>query len=1055
MAAELLEKLLLQILSGDNAHIYEISRQISKAIDTQEGVSALCSLLRHQNDGIRQYACILLRKCVAKEEKWHSMHCDIKSILRKDTIQLVCTENTKPVKKSLVALIGSIARFGVNEHDWPELMNFFHEACSNSAANIRELGMWVLSLVADYATDSLLPLMPTLISLCNERLKDAEPGILFYTIKQKKFRALIPEIIRVINKLIETDETMALESLEVFDDLFEYEVPIIQPFIGSIFELLFGIMNNQSLDESLRARAATYLSWIVKRKKKLVVKQKLMDSLLDAAMKIMGEVDPDDDDDENVLPRETAVLVLSMCNNLPSNQLMPAILERVEPMLASEDPIQRRTALITLALAVEGNSEYVRKRHLQSLMRVTSQAVNDTVQSVKNGAMFMLGQMCLCLQPDISNHASDIIPFLLSLIDPQKISGKLTSDSLRAHSKVFYAIETFCENMSQQKFSPYVESVTNTLLSVLQIPSLSDSVRTYVFSSLGAVSATAGKNLAPFVEKILHYLQSYFAPSVRSEEQIRSQAQAIETLSLIVRNVLGEDDRAIIEQSARIAFEIESTASDPDQRRAIHGLWASIAKCLKTSFPVGYLERVVQSMIIALNSQEGMNRPGKGMENTMSSLADLEKEIETMEEDYDDDELTDVENPYLDEKEDACINLADIAESTGPLFAPYLEKSFKIIRDLTKSNHMFVQKAAIESISKLAVAASKLGGDESSQNAVRVLCMEVVTCLTETINNQKEKTLVTTALSSYAYLIKNAGQILVGDQRITDTSLNLVRNVLRVKLPCQVIDLETEDDEEEEEDDELLLETAGEILPALAEHLDVDTFLSYFASLSTLFDKYMKSQNMNEEKAFAIGCIAESIETLGRKLEREGKTSANLEKLVLAAKDSFLSSASDNDTDVRNNAIYGLGLLVLYGNLGPAINQEIYSTLSSLLQNESNPRCKDQIVAALARVASKIGDCLPLDSVIKTIVSSLPLEDDPVENNTCVICLARICQRANSVLPHFEELAPVLPTFFENEDMNEEGKAAVIFLLNAMGKNNPTILESLHQQFPRLRKHLN
>lgn len=35
-----------------------------------------------------------------------------------------------------------------------------------------------------------------------------------------------------------------------------------------------------------------------------------MDSLLDCAIKIMGEVEPEDDDDENVLPRETAVVSL-------------------------------------------------------------------------------------------------------------------------------------------------------------------------------------------------------------------------------------------------------------------------------------------------------------------------------------------------------------------------------------------------------------------------------------------------------------------------------------------------------------------------------------------------------------------------------------------------------------------------------------------------------------------------------------------------------------------------------------------------------------------------
>lgn len=746
-----------------------------------------------------------------------------------------------------------------------------------------------------------------------------------------------------------------------------------------------------------------------------------------------------------------------MCSNLPSNQLMPAILERVEPMLTSEDASKRRTALITLALAVEGNSEYVRKRHLQSLMQVTSQSVTDPIQSVKNGAMFMLGQMCLFLQPDISNHASDIIPFLLSLIDPLKLSEKLTADSRRALSKVFFAIETFCENMTQQKFAPYVESVTKTLLLVLEIPSLPDMVRGYVISSLGSVSGTAGKSLSPFVKEILHHLQKYFAPSAKTELEIRTQAQAIETLALIVKNSLREDDKTIIELSAQIALEILSVASDPDQRRAIYGLWASLAKYMTTSFPNYYLESAVNGMITALCNQEGMSSSNKSVERHIGSIADLEKEIENMEDDNEDVDLIDVENPYLDEKEDACIYLAEIAETTGHLFAPYLEKSFRVIRDLSKSNHMYVQKAALESLSKLAAAGAKLGNDENSIVAARNLCMDVVTCLKDTISNQREKTVVTTALSSYAYLIKKAGQILIDDQRITDISLSLVRNVLGVKLPCQIIDLESEEegDEDEEEDDELLLETAGEVLPALAEHMNVDVFLGYFATLSNLFDKYIKSQNMNEEKAFAIGCIAECIETLGRKLERENTTSVNLEKLVNAAKTSFLSSASDSDTDVRNNAVYGLGLLVLYGNLDLASSQSIYSALSTLLQSETNPRCKDQIIAALARIATKIGDSIPLEPIVKTVVSSLPLENDPVENSTCVICLAKICQRANSTLPNFEELALVLPPFFDNDCLDDEGKSAAIFLLNSMAKINPSIIQSLHEKFPSLEKHLN
>ena len=66
-----------------------------------------------------------------------------------------------------------------------------------------------------------------------------------------------------------------------------------------------------------------------------------------------------------------------------------------------------------------------------------------------------------------------------------------------------------------------------------------------------------------------------------------------------------------------------------------------------------------------------------------------------------------------------------------------------------------------------------------------------------------------------------------------------------------------------------------------------------------------------------------------------------------ANKNSFVQ---DNESDLRNNGVYGLGELVLFGGdlIVPNYNQ-ILSNISNLLNIETEPRVIDQIVGAVSR----------------------------------------------------------------------------------------------------------
>jgi hypothetical protein len=70
----------------------------------------------------------------------------------------------------------------------------------------------------------------------------------------------------------------------------------------------------------------------------------------------------------------------------------------------------------------------------------------------------------------------------------------------------------------------------------------------------------------------------------------------------------------------------------------------------------------------------------------------------------------------------------------------------------------------------------------------------------------------------------------------------------------------------------------------------------------------------------------------------------------------FLDKFRDSENDVRNNAVYGIGEVVLWG--GPVVAPhypQILSALSGLVEHEPAPGVIDQIVQAVSRYVVAVG----------------------------------------------------------------------------------------------------
>ena len=189
------------------------------------------------------------------------------------------------------------------------------------------------------------------------------------------------------------------------------------------------------------------------------------------------------------------------------------------------------------------------------------------------------------------------------------------------------------------------------------------------------------------------------------------------------------------------------------------------------------------------------------------------------------------------------------------------------------------------------------------------------------VKDEEEHQVVTSALDITAEILKQCGAAATRDQGNIDKVLSCVKRIMKGECACQDVELE-DGDEEEAEQDEMLFEYAGEIIPNLGKAMTPATFAPYFTGLLPMLLKKTKKNASISERSFSVGAIAESVQPLCG----GGVLAALLPHILPMLGD----MCRDPEDDCRNNAVYGLGELLLWG--GQEVSQHRDTILVSLSQ---------------------------------------------------------------------------------------------------------------------------
>ena len=791
-------------------------------------------------------------------------------------------------------------------------------------------------------------------------------------------------------------EEKAATAMEIYDDLFESEVSIVVPHIKPIVEMCMVIAACPERDDALRVKAISFIGSLTRMKKKTIVKHKLYIQMINVLFPIMCSIREDEvsneEDSEEELENDSPTLCAAqtldvLAINLPPEKYMSALMAHLTPALNSSDPALLKGAFEAIAVSAEGCSDNIRKKHLTTFLKCIGMGIKHQVPAVRNAALYALGQFSEYMQPEINEYANDILPVLISYLDSAcaQIQNNPNKKEPLGIDRVFITLQIYAENM-EKKLTPFLPELMSRLLT-MSAPNAGFpvNVKELAIRGIGSVSNAVKGAMVQYFNDTIIPLKGYLQPQ-ESEEGISLLTQSMETLSCLARAV-GPTNfvPSLAEECCKLGIDLMQAHDDPDVRRAAFSLFGAVAFVAKGSME-SILPGLVDQMLLAATSKEGMTLEMKDDDNaglplevlsddededdvngeisleTESSIADLEKI-----------KAVTVENSYMGEKCTAIAMLKEMCSSCGPkVFLPFIPRCLEEIWPQMEYPHEDIRTEAVGAVAKFCAAYYI---DESTRNLdlFHQCATKLVPALCKMVAEDTEVDVVCSSLDAISDLLKTCKEGITNIPGHCEEIIKCMNCVIQSRCACMDSDVvatesNEEDSEEQAEQDEVLFEYAGDILPSLGLALNQpENFKPYFAGMLGHLLKKTKNKCTTAEKSFAAGSLAECMAPLH----------GQLEAFVPHVMPALLKLVYDEDDDVRNNSIFGLGELVLHA--GPVMNphfSQLLELFSKLLSTEKDPRVLDQIVGAVTRLILANQSLVPLDAVLPVLFQYLPLRQD-------------------------------------------------------------------------------
>ncbi|MBA0867724.1 hypothetical protein Goshw_003344, partial [Gossypium schwendimanii] len=1012
----------------------------------QSDPDALCLRLAHllqvcTQPEIRAMAAILLRKLLTRDDSyiWPRLNISTQSSLKSVLLSQIQVETTKNLSKKLCDTVAELASSILPENGWPELLPFMFQCVSSDSPKLQESAFLIFAQLSQYIGDVLTPFIKDLHTVflrCLSESSNADVKIaalnavinfiqcLTSSSDRDRFQDLLPAMMRTLTEALNNgNEATAQEALELLIELAGTEPRFLRRQLVDVVGSMLQIAEAESLEEGTRHLAIEFVVTLAEARERApgmmrklpqfisrlfaILMRMLLDIEDDAAWHTAESEDEDAGETSNYSVGQECLDRLAI--SLGGNTIVPVASEQLPAYLAASEWQKHHAALIALAQIAEGCAKVMIK-NLEQVVSMVLNSFHDSHPRVRWAAINAIGQLSTDLGPDLQNqYHQRVLPALAGAMDD------FQNPRVQAHAAS--AVLNFSENCTPEILTPYLDGIVSKLLVLLQ--NGKQMVQEGALTALASVADSSQEHFQKYYDAVMPYLKAILVNATdKSNRMLR--AKSLECISLVGMAVGKEKFRDDAKQVMEVLMSLQGSQMETDDPTTSYMLqaWARLCKCLGQDF-LPYMSVVMPPLLQSAQLKPDVTITSADSDNDIEDSDDESMETITL-----GDKRIGIKTSVLEEKATACNMLCCYADELKEGFFPWIDQVAPTLVPLLKFYfHEEVRKAAVSAMPEL-LRSAKLAVEKGmaqgrNETYVKQLSDYIIPALVEALHKEPDTEICASMLDALNECIQISGPLL--DESQVRSIVDEIKQVITASASrkreraerAKAEDFDAEEGElikEENEQEEEVFDQVGEILGTLVKTFKA-SFLPFFDELSSYLTPMWGKDKTAEERRIAI-CIFDDVAEQCR-------------EAAIKYYDTYLpfilEACNDENPDVRQAAVYGLGVCTEFG--GPVFKPLVGEALSRLnavirhpnaLQPE-NVMAYDNAVSALGKICLFHRDGIDAAQIVPAWLNCLPIKGDLIEAKVVHEQLCSMVERSDSEVlgPNHQYLPKIVAVFAE------------------------------------------
>ncbi|PHT94025.1 hypothetical protein T459_01907 [Capsicum annuum] len=989
----------------------------------------------------RAMSAILLRKLLTRDDSfiWPRLTESTQSGIKTVLLTCIQREESKSIIKKLCDTVSELASSILPDNKWPELLPFMFQCVTSDLPNLQESAFLIFALLAQYVGEMLVPYIKDLHSMFMQTLNNSpNPDVriaglsavinfiqcLSSSNDRDRFQDLLPAMMKTLTEALNSgQEATAQEALELLIELAGTEPRFLRRQLVDVVGAMLQIAEAESLEEGTRHLAIEFVITLAEARERAPGMMRKLPQFISRLFAILMKMLLDIDDEpvwhsaevEHEDAGETSNYSVGqecldrLAIALGGSTIVPVASEQLPPYLAAPEWQKHHAALIALAQIAEGCTKVMIK-NLEQVVNMVLSCFQDPHPRVRWAAINAIGQLSTDLGPDLQvQYHSRVLPALATAMDD------FQNPRVQAHAAS--AVLNFSENCTPEILTPYLDGIVSKLLVLLQ--NGKQMVQEGALTALASVADSSQEHFQKYYDAVMPYLKTILV-SANDKSNRMLRAKAMECISLVGMAVGKDKFRDDAKQVMEVLMSLQGSQMETDDPTTSYMLqaWARLCKCLGQDF-LPYMSVVMPPLLQSAQLKPDVTISSADSDNELDDSDDDSMETITL-----GDKRIGIKTSVLEEKATACNMLCCYADELKEGFYPWIDQVAPTLVPLLKFYfHEEVRKAAVSAMPEL-LRSAKLAVEKGiaqgrNETYVKQLSDYIIPALVEALHKEPDTEICASMLDALNECVQISGPLL--DEGQVRSIVEEIKQVITASSSrkreraerAKAEDFDAEESEllrEENEQEEEVFDQVGEILGTLIKTFKA-AFLPFFDELSSYLMPMWGKDKTAEERRIAI-CIFDDIAEQCR-------------EAALKYYDTYLpfllEACNDESPDVRQAAVYGLGVCAEYGGsvfkplVGEALSRlNIVIRHPNALQPE-NVMAYDNAVSALGKICQFHRDSIDSAQVVPAWLNCLPIKGDLIEAKVVHDQLCSMVERSDGELlgPNNQYLPKIVSVFAE------------------------------------------